>query len=417
MKTKIKIALLILSFCCTGYSYANQYQYKREIRNVTEQWQKIIFPDDLFQEVKPDLSDVRIVGITGNDTIEIPYILKINADRIESKSVPFKLINQSKTNISYHFTFETGSEEPVNEIYLTFNQQNFDWKISLEGSQDQREWYSILENYRILSIRNDLTDFRFTTIAFPDSKYHFFRLNIESQSDPGLLTAEIFLNKNVPGLYRNYKINSFYVSENKDYNRTIIHAKLNSKLPICNLKIHVSDTVDFYRQLTIKYITDSTKTQTGWHKNHRTLTTGTLNSIEKNEFRLPCTMFDNLIIEIENRNNTPLKVDSISLSGYVYEIIARFNDNAASYFLYYGSKNAAKPDYDIKHFSDRIPENLLETSLGEKIALDKKPESQIKPLFQSKWWLWGIICVIIVVLGWFSRKMLGSKSGRRNGIS
>jgi hypothetical protein len=376
---------------------------------VTDQWQKIILPDDLFQEVKPDLSDIRIVGITGNDTIEVPYILKINADRIESKSVPFKLINQSKTNAGYHFTFETGSEELVNEIYLTLKQQNFDWKISLEGSQNQREWYSILENYRILSIRNDLTDFRFTTIAFPDSKYHFFRLNIESQSDPGLLTAEIFLNKNVPGLYRNYKVNSFHTTENKDYNRTIIHAKLNSKAPICNLKIHVSDTVDFYRPLTIKYITDSTKTQTGWHKNYRTLTTGILNSIEKNEFQFTGVILDNLIIEIENRNNTPLKIDSISLSGYVYEIIARFNDNTASYFLYYGNKNASKPDYDIKHFQDRIPENLSEASLERRVALDREPVSQIRPLFQSKWWLWGIICVIIGVLGWFSWKMLRGK--------
>jgi hypothetical protein len=408
MRTKIKIALLILSFCCTGYSYANHYHYKREIRNVTDQWQKIILPDDLFQEVKPDLSDVRIFGITGNDTIEIPYILKRNADRIASKSVPFRLINRSKTNAGYHFTFETGSEELVNEIYLTLKQQNFDWKISLEGSQNQREWYSILENYRILSIRNDLTDFRFTTIVFPDSNYRFFRLNIESESDPGLLTAEIFRNKNVPGLYRNHKINSMSIVEDKERNRTIIHAKLTSKVPVCSLKIHVSDTIDFYRPFAIRYIIDSVKTQTGWHRNYRTLATGTLNSIEKNEFKFVSVALDNLIIEIENRNNTPLKVDSISLSGYVYEIIARFNDNAASYFLYYGNKNATKPDYDIKHFSDRIPENLSEASLGEKVALGK-PKSQVNPLFQSKWWLWGIICVIIVVLSWFSWKMLGSK--------
>ena len=189
MKTKIKITFLILSFCCTGYAYANQYHYKRGIRDVTDQWQRIILPDELFREVKPDLSDVRIFGIAGNDTVEVPYILKINADRIDSKSIPFKLINRSKTDAGYHFTFETGSEGLVNEIYLTLKQQNFDWKITLEGSQNQREWYSILENYRILSIRNDLTDFRFTTVAFPDSRYHFFRLNIESESDPELLTA------------------------------------------------------------------------------------------------------------------------------------------------------------------------------------------------------------------------------------
>lgn len=406
MKTRIKIALLLISLCCGFFSYAGQYQYRREIRDVNDQWQRIILPDDIFWYLNSNFSDIRIYGITDNDTIEVPYILKVSADKIELKNVPFKLMNQSKTDEGYHFTFETKSQEPVNEIYLTFKQQNFDWRVSLEGSQDQQKWYSILERYRILSIQNDFTEYRFTTVVFPDSKYRFFRLNIESESDPELQNAAVFLRENKSGIYRNYTINSVNVTEDKEYNRTVIHAKLNSKVPVCSLKVYVRDTFDYYRPVTIKYITDSVKTQTAWHKTYRTLTSEILSSMEKNEIRFSGTVLDNLVIEIENRNNTPLKIDSISLSGYVYEIIARFNDKTTSYFLYYGDKNAIAPNYDIEYFRDRIPENLSIVSLGEKIVLHKKSELQIEPLFQNKLWLWGIICVIIAILGWFSWKMI-----------
>ena len=78
----------------------------------------------------------------------------------------------------------------------------------------------------------------------------------------------------------------------------------------------------------------------------------------------------------------------------------------ANYFLVYGNKNAQKPTFDIINFADKIPENLKELSIGDEIAIDKKAEIKTKPLFENKYWLWGIMFVIIALLGWFSLKMM-----------
>ncbi len=89
------------------------------------------------------------------------------------------------------------AETPVNEIKVDFKQQNFDWRLNLEGSQNQNEWYSILDHYRILSIKNALTDFKFTTLSLPTAKYKYYRLHFNSEEKPDLAAATLSLNKTI----------------------------------------------------------------------------------------------------------------------------------------------------------------------------------------------------------------------------
>ena len=99
------------------------------------------------------------------------------------------MLNTSYNDKGYYYTFEVPAKEPINQINLNFNQQNFDWKLKLEGSQKQQEWFTVIEDYRILSIKNKLTDFQFTNVSFPNSSYRFFRLVIASDIKPELQDA------------------------------------------------------------------------------------------------------------------------------------------------------------------------------------------------------------------------------------
>jgi len=44
------------------------------------------------------------------------------------------------------------------------------------------------------------------------------------------------------------------------------------------------------------------------------------------------------------------------------------------------------------------------------ILIPKKEEMKSKPLFESNYWLWGIMFLIIVILGYFSIKMLSKNN-------
>ncbi|NVO12240.1 MAG: DUF3999 family protein [Bacteroidales bacterium] len=406
---KVKLTYLLLFICSFSFGQINKYDYKRELLEIKDQWHKVVLPNEIFGKVLPDFSDIRIYGITKkNDTIEAPYIFRFAAEKISQKDVPFNLINQSKNDNGYYFTFEIPTKDPINQLKLDFGQQDFDWRLVLEGSQNQQEWFTIVENYRILSIRNELTDFQFTKIAFPNSKYRYFRLHINSSVKPDLIAAKISLIDFIDGDFRSYNFSSIKTENDKQNKQTIINLNLKPAVPVCYLKIFVKDTFDYYRPVTIKYLTDSVNTQQGWKYSYSTLTSGTLNSIEGNVFLFSSTILKKLKVVIENHDNKPLQIDSLVVKGYVYELLGRFTEPAI-YYLTYGNNQASKPQYDIDRFADKIPTTLKTLKLGDEQLNGKKVKSKTEPLFQNKIWLWSIMALIIILLGWFSIRMIKKK--------
>lgn len=407
MKLKTSIATCLLLFICSfSYGQMNQYNYSRELQEETEEWHKIIVPDEIFGFISPNLNDVRIIGITAkNDTIEAPYFWQIASEKKSNEIVDFKMINISRKGNGYYFTFEVPTIEAVNQISLQFKQSNFDWRITLEGSHDQQEWFKITEDYRILSIKNRLTDYQFSKVIFPDSKYLYFRLFVNSNVKPDLSSASITLREAVEFNYKDYEIKSSKREENKKHKQSVIDIDLELPVPVSYLKIEVADDFDYYRPVTLKYLSDSIKTEQGWHYNYSTLTSGTLSSLEENVFRFNSTILQKLKIIIDNHDNKPLEISSFLVKGYPHELMVRFTEPARYHFVY-GSDNARKPNYDIDLFKDNIPGDLTSLSMGEARQIEKQKLIEKQPLFVSKYWLWVIMGAIILLLGWFSLKMI-----------
>ena len=406
---RISCCLLLFAVCSFSYGQMNKYNYKRELQGISDQWHTIILPNEIFGKISQDFTDIRIFGLTEDkDTIEAPYLLRISTEKISSKDVAFNTLNASHNDKGYYFTFEIPTKESINQIKLDFTQDNFDWRVTLEGSQDQNNWFTVVEKYRILSIKNDLTDFQFTKVVFPSSKYRFFRLLIDSQEKPELSVARITKNEITDGTFRNYRIKKINAKDNKQTKQTEIDVELQLPVRVSQIHIGVSDTFDYYRSMTIKYLADSFKTEQGWKYNYSTLTTGTLNSIEKNEFQFSSRTVQKLKIFIYNHDNPPLTIDTIQVKGYIHELVTRLTDQA-TYYLTYGNKRAVRPHYDIDRFTDNIPETLAPLKLGNELTIEKKEKPVAGPLFKNKTWLWTIMTIIILLLGWFTIKMIRKK--------
>jgi hypothetical protein len=407
MKLKVKYSTLLL-LLAWSYSYGQieQYNYKRELKGITDNWHKVVLPDEIFGKVSSNLYDIRIFGITANnDTNEAPYLLHLTTEKVSSNDVGFKTLNVSHNEKGYYFTFEIPTNEPINQIKLDFKRKNFDWKLKLEGSQNQQEWFTVIEDYRILSIKNKLTDFQFTNIRFPNSRYRFFRLFVASKENPYLMVAEVSQYERIDGDYRIYPITKNKIIEDKQTKQTEIEIDLQLPVPVSHIKIGIKNTFDYYRPVTIKFLADSFKTEQGWKYRFNTLTSGTLNSLEVNEFKFRSTILQKLKILIHNLDNQHLTIDTIEVKGYLHELVGRFTEEA-TYYLTYGNSKAGKPQYDIDRFSDKIPKTMTTLILGNEQAIDKEEISVTEPLFKNKTWLWIIITAIILLLGWFSIKMI-----------
>lgn len=407
MKLKIKTVVLLFLLASTfSYGQMEQYSHKREIKGVSEQWHKIVLPNEIFAKVSQNLSDIRIFGITANnDTVEAPYILQHREDKIFTKELAFESINTSYNNKGYFLTFKISASEAINQIALNFEQQNFDWQLKLEGSQNQQEWFTVVDNYRILSIKNELTDFHFSTLTFPSSTFRFYRLFINSKEKPDLKSASIVQQNRVDGVFRDCPIKNMVTKENKQTKQTEIDIELQIPVPVSYFKIAVTDSFDYYRPVTIKYLSDSLKTEKGWKYNFHTLASGTLNSLEVNDFKISAKTVRKLKILIHNQDNQPLNIDTILIKQYIHELDARFTETA-TYFLTYGNERVNKVHYDIDRFKNKVPQKLIALELGNEQTIAKMDTPDTEPLFKNKIWLWLIMTVIMIVLGWFSVEMV-----------
>lgn len=405
MKSQIFFSLLLTSGLST-YGQMDQYDYRRELIDVSDEWHKIELPNEIFANVSQDISDIRVFGITpGLDTIEAPYLLRMTKEEASRKEILFNLVNSSHNDNGYYFTFEIPTNEPINQINLEFKQHNFDWQLKLEGSQNQQEWFTVIEDYRILSIKNDMTDFQFTKMTFPSSKYRFFRLLIDSKVKPDLISAKISQYDALNEIFRDYLIRVSTTIENKRLKQTEIEIDLEMPVPVSHIKLEIQNGFDYYRPITIKYLTDSFKTEQGWKYNYKTLSKGTLNSHEDNVFRFNSTILQRIKIHIENRDNQPLSIDGIEVMGYLYSLSVRFSE-PATYYLTYGRLNDKKPQYDIDRFTDNIPLELNSLKFDEEQTIKNEEIPVSKALFQNMTWLWIIMAAIILLLGWFSFRMI-----------
>ena len=398
---------LVLSSSALGQAYCG-YQYQRPITGISDSWHSITLPNELVGKLTPNLSDLRILGVTkSGDTLEAPYIVRQGQEIVSLSEIPFKIINRSHNELGYFFTFEVPNKESLNSISLNFSEQNFDWNINLEGSQDNSTWFTIVENYRILSIHNSLTQYTFSEVDFPDAKFRYLRVLVKTNHEPKLTTAKLCLTKVTKGNYRSYGVLKPEIVVDAKQKQTAASVKLDNAVPVSTVRLWINSKYDYYRPITISYVSDSSNTQKGTIYSYETLYSGTLTSLEKSIFTFDSRVAQSIRITIDNYDNQPLNIDSVEVLGNVYELVARFTE-PASYFLAYGNHNADTPTYDIGQFTDKIPAELKRLELGAEVE-NGVTLATSEPLFQNKLWLWAIIIVVGAVLGWFTFRMMKQK--------
>ncbi len=400
------ILLLLLFWPLVLLAQLKDYDKQIPLSQTSGIWHTVTLPKSVFTIVKDDFSDIRIYGTTEKDTVEVPYILRSSGPTGIQEELEFKLINSTSNASGYFYTYTVPVDKPINEIQLSFENGNFDWNIDLEGSQDQKQWFTILEEYRILSIKNGQTNYSFTDLTFPDAQYSFYRLHIKTDTVPELKSSSILLNKNIAANYIDYKTSDIRVSQKEKI--TLVDVDLKDRLPISYLKVNVADDFDFYRPITVSYVIDSVKTEKGWKYSYRNLFTSTLTSLETKGFTFGNTLLGKLRISIQNYDNPPLKIESVDIKGYSYELVGRFTE-PAKYYLVYGNANAYAPRYDLKQTDFEPLQNLGALQLGIEEKINKPSIVTQAPLFENKWWLWGIMGLIILVLGGATLKMMREK--------
>ena len=412
MKKLVKYILLcyLVGFSVNGFSQEG-YSYKRKIelkKNAVE-LNSIEIPDELFSKVKSDLSDIRIFGIKNNDTVEVRYNIAKHPDFNFDLKQPLKIINQSVSGKRNYFTIQA-SNQTINQLFLKFKNENFDWKVTLEGSHNQNQWFTILKDYRILAIQNSETKYRFEDLFFNDSQYKYYRISVDSEQQPTIQTVHSNHSLSKVSLkFRTVTVDKLTTKTDKKNKITTIEFSLKNPLPVYAVSINTSNKIDYNRNVTVEYLQDSVKTEKSIIKHYSYFSSGILSSKQHTDLALggnDLKFIKDFRITINNKDNQPLQVNSVTLRTLSFNLLFSIDDYDRDYYLYYGNKSISKPSYDAYYF-DIVEKNIV--SLSDEIQIQKAEEIQQKSLFESKLWLWGIMILIIGILGYFSMKMISKK--------
>lgn len=406
MKKFFFLAIAAYSFQIC-FSQVKDFRFRRKIATSDSAgWYSITLPGQLFKNLNNDFSDLRVYQFNTKDTIESPYILTVHQQQVAEETYHLTAFNQSKRGSEQYLTFELPKDVRINFIDLSFNETNFDASVTIEGSNDQREWFEIAKKQRLIAIANQHLNFYSGSVHFSLQNFHYLRARITADK-PLTLKEATLKNETIKPAVEDKAELSWKTDVDKKAKQTVVNIELKNYQPIVTLSVEVGDKIDFYRPFRLERISDSTSTPKGWQYVYSTVASGFITSVQSNRFVFSYTSAKKMRLIIEDDDNTPVSVTMVSMFSPKVDLTVRMA--SGDQFLYYGNSRAGAPSYDLVNFKNKIPSVAPKLALGEeeKLTRQETPESA---LIQNKIWLWILMGVVIVVLGFFTVRMMKEKA-------
>ena len=408
MKHKIFIYLFSVLIPISALAQIEGYSFKRQLNKVEkENYYTLLLSPEVIARSKSNLSDIRIYNITESDTSEVPYLMNWMGSNVKEASIPFELINDTyNEKCCSYVTLKFPKKQVINQIKLNVSDSNFDKSLKIEGSNDNKQWFTIKEHLRIVRFRNVSEDYSYTTLNFNSSEFTYFRIKLDDDGSPRINVTEAyaFENQLIEGKYNELKILGKKQTENKKEKISEVIVDFPYSYLVNYITIKSNTKNDFYRNINIYGSNGTTKTGKGDLENWYMINTTVFSSIENNIIYCNNSKTKKLKIEIINYDNEPIVLDEIKAFAEQCQLVANL-PQSENLYLAYGKENDNAPNYDLVHFKDKIPNELSNVDYGSeqvKIISINKPDQIIK----SKVWLWVVMGVVLVIIGYFALSML-----------
>lgn len=401
---KLKNSLLLTFIFFSIFSYAQKGNFEAKIKpSARSGYYKIKLSPELRALSNSDLSDIRILDYFGK---QVPYYIEYSQPKTISKTekIIFKDIKQIKTKKQSQFIISNTFKRQIDYLSLTINNTNVSKQFSIEGSNDNQNWYSVVDK----EILSDLYDNSATkiekTIYLPKTNYAFYKLTINDSNSSPIVISEI---SNYDNSQQNesakIQIKDFKLTYLKQGNDNLIEFNSNYKYKIDELTINTKNKELFDRRISIlteTKIKKRTQSQVVY-ESHITNNNSNFTGLNLTESKFK--------IEILNGDNQPLDIRLIELYQYPIYLIAEL-DSTQNYTISSGDKSATAPNYDIVNFKDKIPVDLTvldignittKIPIGDKISIEKTKRIQ-------KWFMWSCLALGVVVVFYISIYMINS---------
>lgn len=406
MMHKYKIVFIAILFCCCAKVLtAQEFQVKAALERASiPGFYKIPVRPDLTAHVKTDFSDLRI---TNHSNQQVPFIIRPSLPVISGGSfIKFPILktitDSTVTTIEVACPIVKGNDH----ISLIIANNAVERYISISGSNDRKQWFIIDEHILLSSSAQDERGSFVQSVYFPFSKYRYYKLVINNaHTDPlNIIKTGIYTSITDAGIQL-FTVNPPLSFEQKDSSNGITYVRVNQKEAY-----HVDRIIlNFVGAKYYKRIAQLYQMPDKGNKLH-------VISFEIASNYLPMISFStlkakNLLIEIENKDNPPLKVQAVRTEQSSKDLVA-YLEKGESYMIMAGNERIEAPQYDLLQFRDSIPTQLESLSYKDIELLEATVHKKFLPDMNN--WLWPAILIVISALGFLTYKLLADM--KRSGI-
>lgn len=316
-------------------------------------------PSDFFSRLTSDLRDLRII----NDDGEVPYVAAAEKEIESFGYISSKIFNLSSLQgESTSFIVDTGSSGTFhNSITIATKSENFRRIVEIQGSNDQNSW-------RTLNSRGQIFDYtvrdikpvtvRDTAVFYPDSTFRYLFVKIFDQGEDPLSIqgARIARKISIPAHEISYTPN-LEILEDSRHQATDVILDLGTRgVPHRRGRVTTS-SVNFERAVAIYDSDDKKDWRLLTHAYIFVINTPQFQGSNQ-EFSYPESNKRYLKFSILNRDDRPITIGGVTLSGVVRRILFNF-EPSKTYFVYLSNSDSRRPQYDIEKISQYVEVSTL----------------------------------------------------------
>lgn len=399
---KINKILIFLAFIAHCSLFAQQnFNYYREVIPATEGWNAIELNDSIVSTLYGNIHGLRLFQTTPADTLETPYLLQFGNEKWVENMVYSEILNKGYTSNSFQYLIDQKENNVTNYLNIFLRNKDFDYKVKLEGSNDLKNWLTIGEDFRIVDIKIDQNEFRSNSLYFTPCNFRYFKVSIQGAEEIDLYKTTLKIKEKKEGKHQILTLtpNSQYNKENKTSTHYI---EFNMPTALSAIEPKINYTSDYLRNVKLYFLKDSVKTKNGNKANWEFVTSFQLSSLNLNYISFSPLITKSVKLVVEELDNPPLKIESVLIKKPSVVLISQLNTKN-NYTLFYDNPTIHKPNYDIANFSSYIPDSLQFANLkNENIVIISHKDS----LITNELWLWIILVIVILIMGYFTLKMI-----------
>ncbi len=397
--------IISLTFLCANGSSA-QNNTTATIQAVTKDGlHKMIVPSEIRSYSRDDLSDFRIFNAENR---EVPYFLVANTPtKVIEQFEDFPIISKVITNRKSTAIEVENKKLQIKDLQFVIVNSEVTKKYSVSGSNDQKEWFGLVNNGTLSDLNSDETTEVLKDISFPLCSYRYLKIVFDDTSTLPINVLKVghaktnFLKGNLQHI-KGQLVETMQVLAEK---KTLMKVVFDYPQYIDKVVFGMNTTSLFKRQVRIY----TNKERVEKHKTvlyQEDMAHFSLVSNQSNAFEIANTKQKTLFIEIDNQDNPPLEVSSIKFYQKPIFAVADLKTNI-QYSVTTGNPNLQPPQYDLAYFKETISNDIPETNI---ISIEHQLQDTATDLkasfWQQPWFMWLCISIGGLTILFFSMKLI-----------